>query len=175
MVTADVPLVDHHCHGVVNADLDRGGFEDLLTEAPAAAPGRSTFDSMLGLALRRWCAPVLGLPAHAEPADYLQRRAELGWQEAASLLLRASGTTEWFLDTGFDQKRLVGPAAFAELAGGHAAEIVRLETVAEEVAAADVPVAHLWEELERAVRQRAQRAIGPKTMVAYRCGLVFHN
>lgn len=113
MVTDDVPLVDHHCHGVGNADLDRGGF-DLLSEAPAAAPGRSTFDSMLGLALRRWCAPVLGLPAHAEPADYLERRAELSWQEAASLLLRASGTTEWFLDTGFDQERLTGLAAFAD-------------------------------------------------------------
>lgn len=69
-------------------------------------PGRNAFDSLLGLALRGWCAPVLGLPAHAEPVAYLERRAELGWQEAASLLLRASGTTEWFLDTGFDQNSL---------------------------------------------------------------------
>ena len=26
-------LVDHHCHGVVETDLDRAAFEDLITES----------------------------------------------------------------------------------------------------------------------------------------------
>ena len=30
---AALPPVDHHCHGVVTADLDRDGFESLLTES----------------------------------------------------------------------------------------------------------------------------------------------
>ncbi len=68
----DLPLVDHHCHGVIRRDLDRRGLEALLTEAGGvygqAAPGGLTlFDSQAGLALRRWCPPVLGLPAHAGP------------------------------------------------------------------------------------------------------------
>jgi hypothetical protein len=30
---ADLPLLDHHCHGVIRRDVDRHGFEALLTEA----------------------------------------------------------------------------------------------------------------------------------------------
>ena len=57
-------LTDHHCHGLVTTDLDREGFEALMNEAPHASPlGTSLFDSMLGLAIRRHCAPVLGRPA----------------------------------------------------------------------------------------------------------------
>jgi len=32
-------LVDHHCHGVVRRDLDRSGFEALISEAAHAASG----------------------------------------------------------------------------------------------------------------------------------------
>ena len=55
-------LVDHHCHGVVPGDLDRRSFEGLITEGFDPAPeGTSHFDSPVGLAIRRWCAPVLEL------------------------------------------------------------------------------------------------------------------
>jgi len=35
---ADLPLIDHHCHGVARGPLDRAGFETQLCEA--AGPGR---------------------------------------------------------------------------------------------------------------------------------------
>ncbi|WP_205676766.1 hypothetical protein [Arthrobacter crystallopoietes] len=55
-----VPLIDHHCHGVVSTDLDRVSFEALVTESNWPAPhGTTTFDSQLGFAIRRWSAPVL--------------------------------------------------------------------------------------------------------------------
>ena len=58
-----MPLVDHHCHGVVPGDLDRRSFEGLISEGFEPAPeGGSHFDSPVGLAIRRWCAPVLELP-----------------------------------------------------------------------------------------------------------------
>lgn len=73
---ADLPLVDQHCHPVVLDPLDRGRFELLLTEARDPAPdGTSDFDSQVGLAVRRWCAPLLGLDAHADPDVYLAARA----------------------------------------------------------------------------------------------------
>ena len=54
-------LIDHHRHGVVKADLDVAGFEDLIAESADPLPaGTTRFDSPLGLAVRRWCAPVLG-------------------------------------------------------------------------------------------------------------------
>ncbi|TMK64629.1 MAG: amidohydrolase, partial [Actinobacteria bacterium] len=61
-------LIDHHCHGVVKADLDLAGFENLIAESSDPPPrGTSRFDSPLGLAVRRWCAPVLGLEPFASP------------------------------------------------------------------------------------------------------------
>jgi hypothetical protein len=96
MLADGVSLIDHHCHGVVAHDLDRPGFEALLGEGP-----HGTFDSSVGLAVRRWCAPVLDLPAHASADEYLTRRAELGWREVATRLLRGAGVAQWFLDTGF--------------------------------------------------------------------------
>ena len=57
---ADLPLVDHHCHGVVTRDVPRADFEAMLTEADAPSPlGTSLFDSLIGLAVRARCAPQL--------------------------------------------------------------------------------------------------------------------
>ncbi|MET7767342.1 amidohydrolase family protein [Nocardia sp. NPDC005366] len=96
MLTDAIPLTDHHCHGILGADLDRPHFERFLGEGP-----RGTFDSALGLAVRRYCAPLLDLPAHASPDEYLDRRVELGWREVTARLLRGAGVTRWLVDTGF--------------------------------------------------------------------------
>ena len=59
---APVPLLDHHCHGVTTDDIDRDAFEALITESDWPAPdGTTHFDSQVGFAIRRYCAPVLGL------------------------------------------------------------------------------------------------------------------
>ncbi|RJO69867.1 amidohydrolase [Nocardia panacis] len=161
----EVPLIDHHCHAVVAGDLERPDFESHLREGP-----RGSFDSALGLAVRRWCAPLLDLPAHADPDDYLERRAEIGWREATSRLLGATGTMRWLLDTGFGGS---DPTAFAELGGGRVHEIVRLEQVAEQVIAESSSAATLFDDIERALRDRLRTAVGLKSIVAYRCGLDF--
>lgn len=164
-----VGLLDHHCHGVVPADLDRPAFEALLTEAPTAG-GRDRFASMLGLAVRRWCAPVLDLEPHADPEDYLNRRAELGWAEVTGRLLRASGAHTWLVDTGFTPGELISAAQLASLGGGHAYPVVRLESVAEQVAGA-CTAASWADSVEDAVREAVVDAVGMKTVVAYRSGL----
>ncbi|MBV9315258.1 MAG: amidohydrolase family protein [Pseudonocardia sp.] len=169
MVLDGIPLLDHHCHGVVDADLDRPTFESLLSEAPAS-PGRNRFGSLLGLAVRRWCAPVLDLEPHAEPDAYLARRAELGWAQASRRLLRASGVREWLVDTGYAAGSLTDPAELAELGGGRAARVCRVETVAE-LAGPSLTAAGWSDGVERALRAEAEGAVGLKTVVAYRTGL----
>lgn len=189
MITDELPLLDQHCHGVRAADLDRAGVELLLTESDRVVPGRSPFDSMLGAALRRLCGPLLDLEPHATTEDYLERRASLGWREVTRRLLRAAGTSTWLVDTGLTAlpaelprtasraggplpgHGLTGPAELAELGGGRAHEVVRLETVAEQVAATGVPAAELAAAVERELRTRAAGAAGFKSVVAYRCGL----
>src|SRR3569833_3990503 len=91
---ADLPLVDHHCHGVVTEDVARADFEAMLTEADTTSPlGTSLFDSLIGLAVRERCAPVLDLPRHAPAGAYLERRAELGPAEGGRRVQRATRPT----------------------------------------------------------------------------------
>ena len=169
MLTDEIPLLDQHCHGVCTTDLDRRGVESMMTEA--AAPHRSPFDSMLGVAMRRWCAPELGLAGHAEPDAYLACRARLGWEEVTRRMLRASGTKTWLLDTGLTSPSTTGVSEFASLAAAEGREVVRLETVAEDVAASGVSVAGLADAIETQIRSRSANAAGLKTVAAYRSGL----
>jgi uncharacterized protein len=163
------PLVDHHCHGLVLHDLDRSSFEALMNEAAAPSPlGTTFFDSMLGLAIRRWCAPVLGLEAHARAEDYVARRRELGVGASRSLVA-AAGIKTFVVDTGLGIDRLCSPAELAAMSGGRAYEVVRLETLAEEVLIQGAGAANFAEVIEEGLQN--SDAIAAKSIAAYRVGL----
>ena len=165
-------LVDHHCHGVVRHDLDRDGFESMLNESGGPGPlGGSLFDSQLGLAVRRWCAPVLDLPPHARPDDYLARRAELGPDEVNRRFLRATGTAALCVDTGYTPDAILSPGEMGELAKAPAYEVIRLERVAEEVAATEPSPLDFADAVRSRLHERAENAVGVKSIAAYRVGL----
>ncbi len=167
-------LIDHHCHGAVTQRLDRAGFEALLTEAPwPPAPGATMFDSQLGFAVRRWCAPVLGLEPSVSADEYLRRRGELGAEEVNGLLLRAAQVTAWLVDTGYQSGRVLAPAELARLSGAPAHRIVRLESVAEQVAAGGTGAAGFAAAFAEALAGAAAGAAGLKSIAAYRYGLDF--
>ena len=162
--------MDHHCHSVVGGALDEGGFGSLLTLGVAPAPGADAFDSALGLSVRRWCAPVLGLPAFASGADYLVRRAELGAAEATRRLLAATGAGTLLVDYGYRGEELLGLDALAAASGARVAEVLRLETVAERVADGGVGAADYPDAVAAAVAAGAGGAVGCKSILAYRYG-----
>ncbi|MGV9455615.1 amidohydrolase family protein [Streptomyces sp. NPDC003635] len=168
---AALPLVDHHCHGVAGEALDRPGFESLLTEG-AAWPGISPFDTPVGVAVRRHCAPLLDLPRHAAPDAYLDRRAELGPREVTRRLLAAAGTEVFCVDTGHTPLPLTAPRELAEAAGGSAYEVVRLENVAESVAGAGVEPDAYGAAFRRAAEDAVRRpgVVAVKSVAAYRTG-----
>jgi uncharacterized protein len=169
---ASARLVDHHCHGLVRTDLDREAFEELLTEADTVSPlGTSLFDSLIGLAVRRWCAPVLGLPPLAPADDYLARRAELGATEVNRRFLRATGTDIFLLDEGFRADELTSVGELGTLAGARAERIVRLETVAEDIVRAGTSAAGFADAFRADLARRALGAVGCKSIAAYRVGL----
>ncbi|MCZ2849272.1 amidohydrolase [Modestobacter sp. VKM Ac-2978] len=173
---ADLPLVDHHCHGLVRRDLTRAGFESMLTEAAGpSALGGSLFDSQVGLAVRRWCPPVLDLPAHAPAEEYLDRRAELGADEVNRRMLAATGTGTFLVDTGYLPEPITSPAELAALAGGRAREVVRLEALAEEVLADGGAAADFPERLRTRLAARTAEAAGVKSIAAYRVGLALEG
>ena len=74
---AAVPLIDQHMHGCWLAAVDRQRFENGLNEANTEplADFDSGFDTQLGFAVRAHCAPLLGLPKHADPQEYWRRRS----------------------------------------------------------------------------------------------------
>ncbi|MBB1153801.1 MULTISPECIES: amidohydrolase family protein [Amycolatopsis] len=168
---ADLPLVDHHCHGVRTGGVDRDGFERMLTEADTVSPlGTSLFDSLIGLAVRERCAPILDLPKHAPADDYLARRAELGSREVNRRFLRGTGSTDYLLDGGFLPESLTATTDFAELADARAHDIVRLEQVAEDVIRG-TSAAGFAEDFAAELDRRTGNAVGVKSIAAYRVGL----
>ncbi|MEU3488564.1 amidohydrolase family protein [Streptomyces massasporeus] len=164
-------LVDHHCHGTVTADLGRDAFESLLTEGEAW-PGISPFDSPVGVAVRRHCAPLLDLPRHAPAEEYLARRSELGRREVERRFLRAAGTDVFCVDTGYAPDPLTTPREIAETADGTAYEVVRLEGVAESVQAAGVEPDAYADAFHAAALEAVRRpgVVAVKSVAAYRTG-----
>jgi hypothetical protein len=171
---AELGLVDHHCHGVVTGDLDRVTFEDLISESFDPAPlGTSHVDTPVGLAIRRWCAPVLDLEPFATVDRYLTRRRELGAEEVNRRLLRASGLSALLVETGYRSAEVAGPDAMATLAGVPAHEVVRLEAVAEAVADTAPSAEGYADAFTETLERSAWGAVGIKTIVAYRGGFAF--
>ncbi|MFF0157016.1 amidohydrolase family protein [Streptomyces sp. NPDC005263] len=168
---AAVRLVDHHCHGVATDDLDRPAFESLLTEGEPW-PGISPFDSPVGVAVRRHCAPLLDLPRHAPADEYLARRAELGALEVNRRFLTAAGTGVFCVDTGHTPIPLSTPRQVAEAADATAYEVVRLESVAESVAAGGVEPDGYADAFRAAAEAAVRRpgVVAVKSVAAYRTG-----
>jgi hypothetical protein len=171
---ASQPLTDHHCHGVLG---DGGDLGALLNEGDGdAAAGGSAFDSLAGLAFRRWCPPLIGLPAHTPPAEYEARRREVGAAEVNRRFLAASGLGALCVDTGYTPAALLSPAETAAFAGAAAFEIVRLEQVAETLARDGVSPAGFPDAYRAALAERVKGSpgvpvVGVKTIAAYRVGL----
>jgi predicted TIM-barrel fold metal-dependent hydrolase len=165
---AAVPLIDQHMHGCWLAAGDRQRFENGLNEANTEplADFDSGFDTQLGFAVRAHCAPLLGLPKHADPQEYWQRRSRLTESELARTFLRAAGVSDWLVDTGYAEG-VAGVAQVAELSASRAHEVVRLEQVAEQAAHAEGDYASAFEEI---LHRRAATAVGTKSILAYRGG-----
>ncbi|MGW1071826.1 amidohydrolase [Streptomyces sp. NPDC002537] len=161
------PIVDQHSHGTLHGELGIGGFETHLAAATGATgpapPGTTFFDSRAGLAVRRWCPPLLGLEPHCAPVRYLARRRELGAWQVGRLLLRGAGIGTFLLESGASGG-LTSAAELASAADGRAHEVVRLEPLAERVAdtsgSADSFTAHMAEALFVAARSATAFASG---------------
>ena len=164
----NVPLVDHHVHGCWLQPPDRARFENGLNEANTEplAGFDSAFDTQLGVAVRAHCAPLLGLPRHADADAYWDRRCGYAESDLARLFLTEARVSDWLVDTGFAS----GVADLDTLAGlsiGSVHEIVRLESVAEDAIAESDDYATAF---TRLLDERSKTAIATKSILAYRGG-----
>jgi predicted TIM-barrel fold metal-dependent hydrolase len=169
-----IELIDHHVHGNFNQPVDRGTFEAAINEGSTdpVPDFMSQFDSPLGLSIRRWCAPLLGLDALAAADDYWARRSELSPDELANIMLPAANVGRWIVDTGFKGDLITTPEQLTTLSDVPSSEILRLERLAEDMleggtSPEDFPDA-FRAELRTAVAN--PDVVGTKTICAYRTG-----
>jgi predicted TIM-barrel fold metal-dependent hydrolase len=169
-----VQLVDHHVHGVFDKPVDRAGFEASINEGSTdPVPAfMSQFDSPLGLSIRRWCAPLLGLDPLASADDYWSRRSEFTPDGLAAHMLPAAGVARWVVDTGYQGDLITTPERLTDLSGSPSSSILRLERLVEEL----LETGTRPEDFPHAFRSALQDAadspetVGTKTIAAYRTG-----
>ena len=168
-------LVDHHVHAVFREGPTLELFTKMMTESDRQPNSlEEAMFSQVGFAVRKWCAPILGLDSHLAPAEYWQGREKYGRVEAGRTLLQATGIDHYFIDTGFKGDVLNTASQMHELTGKKTDVIVRLETVAEAVALSGVSAEDFSHVFVTELRKECVGAIGLKSIVAYRIGLDFN-
>lgn len=167
---AAMGLVDHHVHGALRRDVSRARFESMITEAPRAPSAGSAFDSQIGFAIRRWCAPLLDLPEHASADAYWQARRELGNEEVNRRLLGAAGTDHVLLETGIQGDDVLDLDGHRSACGSDVREVVRLESVAETLLAETAGTQAFLDAFRERLHRATVDAVGVKSILAYRYG-----
>lgn len=169
-----IQLVDHHVHGALKHDVDRASLEALLTESDRPIPSWMTqFDSQVGFAIRRWCAPLLGLSPNVDAGEYFQRRLTLGTEEVTSRILQSAGIGQFLIETGYKGDQIHGLSGMARLSGAGVREVVRLESVAEALAGEGVSAAEFADRYVSHLEAATKDAVGVKSIIAYRHGFGF--
>ena len=169
-VLAGLPLVDAHCHPLAARVPDPARFGVWLTEADRFPAGVDPWDSCVGVAVRQWCGPALGLTADVRTDEYLDARAALGPDEAARRLLRAANLSCLLVDTGLSDPAPGRPDTLADAAGAGWHEVVRLEAVAERVASSGVTAHGFAHAVVDELAATTRDAVALKSIVAYRHG-----
>ena len=172
---AQISLIDHHVHGVVRENPSPEFFAGMITESDRTPPSVvAALNTQVGFAVRRWCAPLLELPKHADAETYFERRLELGAPEVNRRFLRASGIGHFLIETGYRGDEIHGPIGMAEISGSKVSQVVRLETVAEELASSGASSAGTFiDDFANLLAKKASDSIAFKSIVAYRAGLDF--
>lgn len=169
-----VELVDHHVHGTFSQPVDRADFEASINEGSTdPVPSFMTqFDSPLGLSIRRWCAPLLGLEPLASADDYWARRSEFSPDDLSRIMLPAARIGRWVVDTGFKGDLITTPERLTELSGVASSEILRLERLTEDLLEGGTSAEDFPDAFRAALRAAVDdpHVVGTKTIAAYRVG-----
>jgi hypothetical protein len=171
-LVAQVRLVDHHTHSIVSGSVSPSRFVFFVSESDRPAAAEATaWISQIGVAIRRWCAPLVGLPAHVPADEYLAFREGLANEMVAARLLPAAGLERMLVDTGFRGDELLDVGELGRLAAAPTGTIVRLEGLAERVALSGVTASAFADDFRAALEVELTTAVGLKSIIAYRAGL----
>ncbi|CAB5240206.1 unannotated protein [freshwater metagenome] len=170
-----IKLTDHHVHGVVRENPTPENFANMITESDRTPKSvHEAMETQVGFATRRWCAPLLGLAAHASADEYFARRIELGSDHVNRTLLTAAGISHYLIETGYRGDEIHGVDGMRELTGSKVDEVIRLETLAQFHAETSGTTAQDFSAtFATFLAEKARTAVGLKSIAAYRIGLDF--
>ena len=168
-----IGLVDHHTHSVVAGPVDRDAYAFMLDESDRPASARvAGLDTQVGFAVRRWCAPLLGLAPHAPADAFLEARLALAPTDATARFLPTAGFERLLVETGYRGDALFATPELERLTRTPVSTVARLETIAESVAGRGSAAGDFANAVRRSVDAAlAAGAVGLKSIVAYRAGL----
>jgi hypothetical protein len=169
-----VGLLDHHVHSIIGGRVEPSAFIGMVSESDRqSAADAAGLDTQVGIAIRRWCAPLLGLPASVAADTYLEHRRRLTNEEVGAALLPAAGFEHLLVDTGYRGDQLLALDELSRLAGAATSRIVRLEDLAERVALGGSAGESFVGDFRAALAREIASAVGLKSIIAYRFGLDF--
>lgn len=176
----DIPLVDHHCHAIVE-ESRKADVETMIRVTSEAPRGYSLADLRQRLA---WHAVVeivsrfserklVSQPSIEEVTAVLQK---VDYNSYCQRLFASARYEELYVDTGFAPASAMSLEAMAQVTSTRTYSILRLEQLAE----AEFQPGRSFDEWWEAVRFGVESArnngyIGAKSIAAYRCGLNLHT
>lgn len=176
MTFLDIPLVDHHCHSIVDASrkADAQAMLRITSEAPGSYPIRDLQQRIAWHAeleiVRRFTGQSVN--TMEDVAEVMER---IDYSDYCRSLFKAGGYGALYVDTGFAPASSPTLPELSDLTGTETFAILRLEKLAEELYRADRPFEDWWEAVTNEVLHARQNGyIGAKSIAAYRCGLQLH-
>ncbi len=169
----EFPLIDHHCHTLVDGS-QKGNLETFIrttSEAPAKYPLSDLQETVTYEAAKRIASDATGRPWE-NAAEFEDVFRALDYADYSRQLFQSRRYERLFVDTGFSPAQGMPADALASHTGALVHPILRLETTAQDLADKDKPFGVWREELLDTVRSaRSNGFIGIKSIVAYRTGL----
>jgi len=168
----EVPLLDHHCHGILRETPTTEAVLDHLTEAPGRASARtSPLESALGMAVRAAFARLFDIEVPLDAQEYLERRCTVSGEQLLALALEAGGVRGLLVDTGYRSEHILSPAQLEAASGVPTREVLRLEELAAQILEDLDSPASYEERLLDALGALGGEVVAYKSVAAYRVGL----
>lgn len=172
----EIPLIDHHCHQIVDSRCQED-VETLLrvtSEASSAYHRKDLMDRIVWHAILDVVRRHIGYRAVDETSLVNTLRAQ-DYTHYCRILFQNARYEALYVDTGYQPEGAASLQLFAELSGARILSVLRLERLAEEEWRPGLSFSQWWEAVEQRIRDaRKCGFIGAKSIAAYRCGLAVH-
>src|SRR3954471_9558980 len=172
MDLSQIPIIDHHCHALRRFDhpLTLDEFRAFFAETTDPEMPPYIARTVFYMRMVRDVTALLGCDPNEEAL--LEARNNTPREEYARRLFDPGNWRALLIDTGFKSPDSYTVEGMSRLTARPAAEVLRLESLMEDLIAAHASLPQVEEALRDTIRSsRARGIVGLKSIAAYRGGL----